>query len=74
MLARHVGRRIVDFVEGVIEGRMGLTINREKTKVVRIGKGGSLDFLGFTFRRDRDLKGRDSTYLNVLPSKKSVAK
>jgi len=74
VLARYMGRRIVDFVEGVLEGRMGLTINREKTKVVRIGKGGSFDFLGFTFRRDRDLKGRDLTYLNVLPSKKSVAK
>jgi RNA-directed DNA polymerase len=72
VLARHVGRRIVDFVEGVIEGRMGLTINREKTKVVRIGHGESLDFLGFTFRRDRDLRGRETTYLNVLPSKKSV--
>jgi RNA-directed DNA polymerase len=74
VLARHVGTRIVNFVEGVIEGRMGLTINREKTKVVRVGKGGSLDFLGFTFRRDRDLKGRDTTYLNVLPSKKSTAR
>jgi RNA-directed DNA polymerase len=74
VLARHVGRRIVDFVEGVIEGRMGLTINREKTRVVRVGKGGSFDFLGFTFRRDRDLKGRGTTYLNVLPSKKAVAK
>jgi len=74
VLARHVGTRIVDFVEGVIEGRMGLTINREKTRIVRVGKSGSFDFLGFTFRRDRDLKGRDSTYLNVLPSKKSLAK
>jgi hypothetical protein len=28
-------------------------------------KGASLDFLGFTFRWDRDLKGRPQRYLNV---------
>src|ERR1700730_12092211 len=30
------------------------------------------DFLGYTFRYDRDLKGRDRKYLNVFPSKKAV--
>jgi RNA-directed DNA polymerase len=74
VLARYVGKRIVDFVEGTIEGRMGLKINRKKTKVVKLAAGGSLDFLGFTFRYDRDLKGRDHEYLNVLPSKKSTKK
>ena len=34
----------------------------------------SLDFLGFTFRYDRDLYGSDKTYLNVIPSKKSLEK
>jgi len=33
-------------------------------------EGASLDFLGYTFRYDRDLKGRDRKYLNVIPSKK----
>jgi hypothetical protein len=28
----------------------------------------SLDFLGYTFRFDRDLKGRDQRYLNMAPS------
>ena len=36
--------------------------------------GASLNFLGFTFRYDRDLHGRDRRYLNVFPSKKSVAR
>ena len=35
-------------------------------------EGASLDFLGYTFRYDRDLKGRDRKYLNVLPSNKAV--
>ena len=32
------------------------------------------DFLGFTFRYDRDLFGSGKTYLNVVPSKKSLKK
>ncbi len=38
------------------------------------GVGESLDFLGFTFRYDRDLYGSGMKYLNVVPSKKSLAK
>jgi len=34
--------------------------------------GASLDFLGYTFRYDRDLKGRHQKYLNVFPSRKAV--
>ena len=33
-----------------------------------------LDFLGFTFRYDRDLHGRPWRYLNVFPSKAAVAR
>jgi RNA-directed DNA polymerase len=74
VLARYLGTRIIGFVEGVIESRMGLTINREKTRVAKLRKGNSLNFLGFTFRYDRDLKGRGHTYLNVMPSEKAVKK
>ena len=35
-------------------------------------EGASLNFLRYTFRYDRDLKGRDRKYLNVFPSKKAV--
>jgi hypothetical protein len=42
---------------------------------VRRNKGAAgIDFLGFTFRYYRDLKGRDFKYLNVFPSKKSLAR
>ncbi len=52
---------------------MGLAINREKTRVVNLSQeGASLDFLGFTFRYDRDLRGRGHRYLNVTPSKKAL--
>jgi RNA-directed DNA polymerase len=35
-------------------------------------EGASLDFLGYTFRFDRDLYGADRRYLNVTPSHKAV--
>jgi RNA-directed DNA polymerase len=72
VLARYIGPRIVNFVESTIEGRMGLEINREKTRIVKLEEGEGLDFLGYTFQYHRDLKGRDSRYLNVMPSAKSI--
>jgi RNA-directed DNA polymerase len=75
VLARYQSPRLIGWVESLLEGRFRLTINRNKTRVVNLNQSGaSLDFLGFTFRYDRDLKGRDHRYLNVFPSKKSLAR
>jgi RNA-directed DNA polymerase len=50
-----------------------LKINRKKTRIVKLNEAGErLDFLGYTFRYDRDLHGRDWRYLNMTPSKKTV--
>jgi RNA-directed DNA polymerase len=73
IMARYVGGRIVEFVEQTLQGRFGLTVNREKTRTVKLNEPGeSLDFLGYTFRYDRDLQGRPWRYLNVCPSSKSM--
>ncbi len=75
ILARYMGPRITRWVEEKLETDLGLRVNREKTNIVRMGKTGEpLVFLGFTLRYDRDLKGRDKRYLNILPSKKAVAR
>lgn len=74
VLARYQGVKLVHFVESFLEGRMGLEINRDKTAVRSLTKGDSLDFLGFTFRYDRDRFGRGHKYLNVTPSKKALAR
>ncbi len=50
VMARYQGARMDEW--------LGLTVNREKTSVVRVHRGESLDFPGFTFRFDRDLHGR----------------
>lgn len=72
VLARYQGYRLEEWISRHLEGWLGLSLNREKTSVVRLHQSESLDFLGFTFRFDRDLHGRDTNYLNVMPSKKSL--
>lgn len=53
--------------------RMGLTINEGKTHKIE-AKESSFDFLGFTMRYCKDIKGRNSHYWNITPSKKSEVK
>lgn len=73
ILARHIGKQITTWVEDTLEEWMKLSMNREKTRVVNLREEGtSLDFLGYTYRFDRDLMGREHKYLNVHPSKKAV--
>jgi len=75
VIARYIGPRIKQWIQSTIETWMGLEINREKTGVVNLDEEiASVDFLGFTFRYDRDLQGRGHRYLNVRPSKKSLAR
>lgn len=72
ILARYQTKRLWDWVERQIEGRFRLIINRKKTRVVPVHQSGeAVDFLGFTFRYDRDRHGRRHRYLNVFPSKKA---
>jgi RNA-directed DNA polymerase len=75
VLARYQGPRLRAWVEQTLEGWLGLVINRDKTRVVNLGEENSwLDFLGYRFRYDRDLHGRDHRYLNLEPSVKSLAR
>jgi RNA-directed DNA polymerase len=75
VLARYLGPRIESWLEGLLEGRMGLRINREKTRRLCVEPGGStLDFLGYSLRWERDLHGRAHHYLSIHASAKSVAR
>ena len=72
VMARYMGKRITGWLEEKLETELGLSINRDKTGIVRMGKKESLNFLGFTLRYDRDLRGGDWEYLNIMPSKKAT--
>ena len=74
ILAKKWAAGFLGRVEGILEGRMGLTVNREKTKVLDLNaERSSLSFLGYEFRRTRDrLFGTGRRYLHFGPSAKSV--
>ncbi|MEM7697539.1 MAG: group II intron reverse transcriptase/maturase [Verrucomicrobiota bacterium] len=74
VLARYQSGQIERWLEETLEDWMGLTINREKSRVVEVGRGEALSFLGFTMRYDRCLHEKGRKYLNVVPSKKSLQK
>jgi RNA-directed DNA polymerase len=75
VLAKSISPEVEQFVESKLEGTFGLEINRDKTRVVDLKQeGASLNFLGYTFRYDRDKFGLDRRYLNVTPSKNAVLK
>ena len=74
ILARKWVDGFVEKVEGVLEGRMELTVNREKTKRIDFREPHTtLTFLGYDFRMVRDrLYGTGKRYLTFGPSKKSM--
>jgi RNA-directed DNA polymerase len=73
ILTRNLSETLKTFIEEKLEGWMGLRINREKTRCFNLKEEGQrLDFLGYSLRYDRDLKGRPWKYLNVFPSPKSL--
>lgn len=73
VLARYQSKRLIEWIEGTLEGRFRLTINREKTRVVKLREPrASLTFLGFTLRYERSRFGT-GRYLKVSPSEKAQA-
>lgn len=76
VLARYQGERLQRWIETTLEGRFGLTVNREKTKVVRLDRigGEGLDFLGFTLRYERSVLPTTDRYLHVGPSRKAMSR
>ncbi len=73
VMARYVGPQVQGWIEHMLEGWLGLTLNREKTQVVELKQAGaSLNFLGYTFRYERDRLGRAKRYLNVTVSAKAL--
>jgi RNA-directed DNA polymerase len=75
VMARRQTPELVDRVESLLEDWLGLTINRDKTRVVNLdAEGTSLDFLGYTFRYEQSWFRPDQRYLNWCPSAKALAR
>src|SRR5205823_12915758 len=75
ILTREVKGKLRKFVEEKIEVWLGLRINREKTRLINLREPGQrLDFLGYSFRLDRDRCGRKLRYWNMCPSTQAIAR
>ncbi|MDA3959846.1 MAG: group II intron reverse transcriptase/maturase [Planctomycetota bacterium] len=74
IMARYVSPRMHQWMEQLLEDRMGLTIHRTKTRLVHVTPAGSdsLDFLGYTFRYVFSMRVRHQRYLSIRPSRQSV--
>lgn len=73
VMARYIDCRITGFIEEKIEGRLGLVINREKTRVLQVqNEDAALDFLGYRFRYSRShRKGGGPRYWRVEAAPKA---
>jgi RNA-directed DNA polymerase len=75
VMARYQGQALKGWIETKLEGWLGLEINREKTRTVQLkGEGQILNFLGYSFRYEKDLRGRPHKYLSLFPSAKAMEK
>ena len=73
VLMRNRERSVWNWMEQTLQKRFQLEINTEKTRELDLRKNGEkLDFLGYSFRWDKDKLGRNGKYLNVMPSEKSL--
>ena len=69
LMSRKTPKRSLDYLLKMLE-KMELTINADKTHLLNAVKE-PFNFLGFTFRYDRDLYGRGTKYLNIVPREES---
>jgi len=72
LMAKTMAKESLEYLEKMLE-KMKLQLNTEKSRILN-AETEAFNFLGFTFRYDRDLHGRNTKYLNVIPGKKAEQK
>jgi hypothetical protein len=71
-MGKELPKEVIEKLNTLLH-RMGLMLNESKTRHID-ARAESFNFLGFTIRYDKDIKGRDFRYWNIVPSKKSEQK
>ena len=75
ILAKYLTPKIVLWAETLLEGRFGLRINREKTKIIDLDQPkGTVKFLGYEFRWARTRKDPSKKYCQFCASSEAVCK
>lgn len=69
LMGRKLPEEVIEKLKSLLH-RMGLSLNEDKTRKIDARRE-SFNFLGFTIRYDKDIKGRNMRYWNIVPGKKS---
>lgn len=69
LMGRKLPEEVIEKLKSLLH-RMGLSLNESKTRKIDARRE-SFNFLGFTIRYDKDIKGRNMRYWNIVPGKKS---
>ena len=72
LMGKRITKEVTDKLKEVLK-RMGLTLNETKTRLLQAQET-SFNFLGFTIRYDKDIRGRNKRYWNIQASDKSENK
>lgn len=72
LMGKHINQEVLNRLHNYLE-RMELTINKEKSKLVK-AREMSFDFLGFTMRYDSSVIRKGTRFWNVMPKSKSRKK
>lgn len=72
LMGKQITQQAIDRLQNILQ-RMGLSLNEQKTKLIQ-SRNTPFNFLGFTIRYDKDLKGRNKRYWNIFPSRTSENK
>jgi group II intron reverse transcriptase/maturase len=72
LMGKKLPEEVIEKLKNLLH-RMGLSLNESKTRKIDARKE-SFNFLGFMIRYDKDIKGRNIRYWNIMPSKKSEQK
>lgn len=74
IVAREITPKLIEFIKRILEDRLGLKLNPEKTKMIHLNQGESMNFLGYTFRYIPLLQNPQKRYCNYKVSKKGQIK
>lgn len=72
LMGKSISQEVIDKLQ-LLLNKMELTLNKEKTQHINAEES-SFRFLGFTFRYDKDIYGRNGKYWNVVPNSASEKK
>lgn len=75
VMYQYPNLNLIKWIEDKIQCWLGLEINQEKTRIIKLRKEGErLDFLGYSFKFVKSWKNKDKRFLLMFPSDSTISK